>query len=68
MRRRGKLDGEAVGRARVWLPPRRECVVDVAGAAGVAGAGVAAGAAVGGADASSTTAIPRRWIGQVALH
>ena len=69
MRRRGKLDGDAVGKARVWLPPRRvrgvEVFCNVSGN-GYVGDGIeseARGRCVTGPDASMV--IPRRWMGEV---
>jgi len=54
MRRVGKLDGKAAGRARVWLPPRKE----VATAARVVE--VQSGAGKGD---EVVVAVPARWVG-----
>ncbi|KAK3061131.1 hypothetical protein LTS18_006956, partial [Coniosporium uncinatum] len=54
MRRSGKLDGKAGGRAKVWLPPRK-----------MGGGG---GGGIGGAQESGRRrgSVPRRWVGEVA--
>ena len=79
MRRVGKLDSGATGKARIWLPPRRESencdsgtllarnyrrADEVVGPHGLGGSGGADGAD-GEAKAKMMTMIPRRWIGQV---
>ena len=55
MRRAGKLDGNAAGRARLWLPPRK----DEEGCIGVGGIGGISDGVLGiGGHAG---AVPRRW-------
>jgi hypothetical protein len=68
MRRVGKLDGKAAGRARVWLPPRRMSVmVEMVGGTAAAGPPVRGLAAVSASGAREGEGrVPERWIGIVA--
>lgn len=49
MRRTGKLDARAVGKARVWLPPRQAAAEESAGAAS--------------GTETADKAVPARWVG-----